>query len=185
MCVALGSPSVDENGNKISTRGEMIDSKNLYEWAFNSLSMKDVLNSEDAVGEIDLKYAWNKDKLLLVPAKNYSTIMPDSVDVSSIILTKNVPEEIEAPVKKGQKIGTATLSYAGQDLATVDLVAAESVERSELLHSADTVKSIFTSTWFLVIAGIILFLLLIYVVLALIYNRKKKNLRKIKKYRRM
>ena len=27
MCVALGSPSVDENGNKISTRGEMIDSK--------------------------------------------------------------------------------------------------------------------------------------------------------------
>ena len=146
----------------------MIDSKNLYEWAFNGLSMKDVLNSEDAVGEIDLKYAWNKDKLLLVPAKNYSTIMPDSVDVSSIILTKNVPEEIEAPVKKGQKIGTATLSYAGQDLATVDLVAAESVERSELLHSADTVKSIFTSTWFLVIAGIILFLLLIYVVLALI-----------------
>ena len=63
-------------------------------------------------------------------------------DSSSIILTKHVPEEIEAPVKKGQKIGTATLSYAGQNLATVDLVAAESVERSELLHSADTVKAV-------------------------------------------
>ncbi|WP_411655123.1 hypothetical protein [Anaeromassilibacillus sp. SJQ-1] len=43
----------------------------------------------------------------------------------------------------------------------------------------------FTSTWFLVIAGIILFLLLVYFILALIYNRKKKNLRKVKKYRRM
>ena len=185
MCVALGSPSVDENGNKIPTRGEMIDSKNLYEWAFNNLSMKDVLNSEDAVGEIALKYAWNKDKLLLVPAKNYSTIMPDSVDVSSVILTKHLPEDVEAPVKKGQKVGAATLSYAGQELATVDLVAAESVERSELLHSADTVKSIFTSTWFLVVAGVIVVLLLIYIILALIYNRKKKNLRKVKKYRRM
>ncbi|WP_195984576.1 D-alanyl-D-alanine carboxypeptidase family protein [Clostridium sp. D33t1_170424_F3] len=185
MCVALGSPSVDENGNKITNRGEMIDSKNLYEWAFNNLEMKDVLNSEDSVGEIQLDYAWNKDKLLLVPAKNYSTIMPDSVDVSSVILTKNLPESVEAPIKKGDKIGTATLSYAGQELATVDLVAAESVERSELLHSVDTVKSIFTSTWFLVIAGIILVLVLIYIVLALIYNRKKKNLRKVKKYRRM
>lgn len=185
MCVALGSPSVDENGNKVSTRGEMIDSKNLYEWAFNNLEMKDVLNSEDSVGEIQLDYAWNKDKLLLVPAKNYSTIMPDSVDVSSVILTKNLPESVEAPIKKGDKIGTATLSYAGQELAMVDLVAAESVERSELLHSVDTVKSIFTSTWFLVIAGIILVLVLIYIILALIYNRKKKNLRKVKKYRRM
>lgn len=185
MCVALGSPSVDESGNKVTNRGEMIDSKNLYEWAFNNLEMKDVLNSEDSVGEIQLDYAWNKDKLLLVPAKNYSTIMPDSVDVSSVILTKNLPESVEAPIKKGDKIGTATLSYAGQKLATVDLVAAESVERSELLHSVDTVKSIFTSTWFLVIAGIILVLVLIYIVLALIYNRKKKNLRKVKKYRRM
>ena len=34
-----------------------------------NLSMKDVLNSEDAVGEITLKYAWNKDKILLVPQK--------------------------------------------------------------------------------------------------------------------
>ena len=89
-------------------------------------------------------------------------------------------------MKKGQKIGTATLSYAGQNLATVDLVAAESVERSELLHSADTVKSIFTSTWFLVIAGIILF-----PVVGLFHPRfdlqpqKEKNLRKVKKYRRM
>ena len=76
----------------------MIDSKNLYEWAFNNLSMKDVLNSEDAVGEITLKYAWNKDKILLVPAKNYSTIMPDSVDVSSIILTKQDVYKRQYPV---------------------------------------------------------------------------------------
>ena len=81
--------------------------------------------------------------------------------------------------------GVVSASRDKRDTTVVDLVAAESVERSELLHSADTVKSIFTSTWFLVIAGIILFLLLVYFILALIYNRKKKNLRKVKKYRRM
>ena len=41
------------------------------------------------------------------------------------------------------------------------------------------------SQWFQIIAGVIAALVLIYLILALIYNRKKKKLRKVKKYRRM
>ena len=88
-------------------------------------------------------------------------------------------------MKKGDVLGTATLSYAGQDLTTVDLVASESVERSELLHTTDTLKSILSSPWFLAIAIIIVLLVIIYIILAVMYNRKKKNLRKVKKYRKM
>ena len=59
------------------------------------------------------------------------------------------------------------------------------MERSELLKSASTVKDIVTSSWFLTIVGIILFLLFVYLILALIYNRKKKKLRKVRKYKNM
>ena len=45
----------------------------------------------------------------------------------------NLPEKVEAPIKKGDVIGTATYTYANQELTTVNLVASESVERSELL----------------------------------------------------
>jgi len=112
-------------------------------------------------------------------------MLPTNVSANSVIITKNIPDVVTAPVKKGQVIGTATLSYANQKLTTVNLVAAESVERSELLHSANTVKSIFTSVWFIVIVAIIVLLVIIYIILALIYNRKKKNLRRVKKYRKM
>ena len=88
-------------------------------------------------------------------------------------------------MKKGDVIGTVTYSYADQELATVNLVAGESVERSELLKSASTVKEIVTSPWFLLIAGIVVLLLIVYLVLALIYNRKKKKLRKVRKYKNM
>lgn len=185
LCVALGAPDIDENGKEITTRGEMIDSKNLYKWAFLNLELKPIINGTDAVGEIKLNNAWNKDKLLLVAEKNYSAILPKTVSANSVIITPHVPESIDAPVKKGQIIGTATLSYAGQELTTINLVASESVERSELLRSANLVKSIFTSTWFIAIVGIIILLVIIYIILALIYNRKKKNLRKVKKYRKM
>lgn len=185
LCIALGAPSVDANGKQIKTRGELVDTKKLYQWAFKNLELKNILNSEESIGEVKLKDAWNKDKLLLVAEKDYSAMLPMNVSASSVIVTKNVPDAVTAPVKKGQVIGTATLSYANQKLTTVNLVAAESVERSELLHSANTVKAIFTSVWFIVIAAVIVLLVIIYIILALIYNRKKKNLRRVKKYRKM
>lgn len=185
LCVALNAPDKDANGKDVSTNGAMIDSRNLFKWAFNNLKLKTVITANDAVCDITLNYAWNKDKLQLVPEKSYSTILPEDVEASSVFVTPHIPKSIDAPIKKGQVIGTATLTYANQELTTVNLVAAESVERSELLHSMNTVKSIFTSTWFIVIASIIVTLLIIYIILALIYNRKKKNLRRVKKYRKM
>lgn len=183
LCVAMGAPSVDKNGNKVEKHGECIDSKNLYEWAFDSLRIQKIAAKEDAVTEIPLKYAWNKDKLLLTPEDDCSTILPEDISASSVLATPNIPESVEAPVKKGQVIGTVTFSYAGQDLLTTNLVAAESVERSELLKSAATIKDVVTSGWFLAIAAVVIVLVAAYLILALIYNRKKKKLRTVKKYK--
>lgn len=184
LCVALGAPSVSSSGKAITTRGEMVDSYNLYKWALTSLELKKIVNADDSVGEVKLNYAWNKDSLVLKAEKSYSSILPKGVSSSSVIITKNIPASINAPVKKGQVVGSATVSYANQVLATINLVASESVERSELLHTTDVAKSIFTSTWFLIIVAIIILLVIIYIILAILYNRKRKNLRKVKKYRR-
>jgi len=185
LCVALGAPEIDANGKHVSINGAMVDSKKLFQWAFSSLKLKTVINNTDKLGEVKLAYAWNKDTLAYTAEKSYSTILPNDVDASSVIITPHLPKSVTAPVKKGYVIGTATISYAGQELTTVNLVAAESVERSELLHTVDAAKLIFTSTWFLVIVALIIILLIIYIILAIMYNRKKKNLRRVKKYRKM
>lgn len=185
LCIALGSPKLDSKGNSIKTHGEMIDTKKLYQWAFDNFQIKSVVDSGATVGEVKLDYAWNKDKLLLVAEKGYSTILPKDVAATSVIVTPKLPKSVKAPVKKGDVVGTATLSYANQNLATINLVAAESVERSELLYSMDVVRSVFTSVWFLVIVAIIVLLLIVYLVLAFLYNRRRRNLRKVKKYRKM
>ena len=185
LSVVLGAPSVDQNGNEIDTHQEMLDTANLFRWALTSLKLKEVVSANDTLGEIDLKYAWNKDKLQLRAEKSCSAILPEDVSTSSVIVTKNVPKSIEAPVRKGQVVGTATVSYANEKLATVNLVAAESVERSELLHTTDTVKSVLTSKWFLIIVAVIILLVIVYIILAIIYNRKRRNLRRVKRYRKM
>lgn len=185
LCVALGAPSVDSSGKAITTRGEMVDSANLYRWALTKLESKKIVGADQSLGEVKLNYAWQKDSLLLTAEKSYSAILPKDVSASSVIINTQIPDHVDAPVKKGQVIGTATLKYANQTLTTVNLVASESVERSELLHTTDIIKSIFTSIWFLIIFALIILLVIIYIILTLIYNRKRKNMRKVKKYRKM
>ncbi len=183
LCVAYGAPYEDKDGNAYDN-GAMIDSVKLYEWAFNNLSIKKILDKNELLREVRVNYAWNKDSIQLIPAKGFTEIMPDNLSPESIDRTFNVPEEIDAPVKEGQKIGTITLSYANQKLATIDLLAGETVDRSDLLTAADGLKSIATSKWFIIVVSVIVFLILVYMVIVAIYHRRKKTYRPVKKYRK-
>ena len=183
LCVAFGAPYEDENGERYDN-GAMIDSKNLYKWAFSELEIKTIMDKNDLVKEINLNYAWNKDSIQLVPATSYSAILPDDVNISSIDKTYDIPESIDAPVKEGDKIGTVTLSYANQELVTIDLLASETVERSELLTAMDAFNKIVTSKWFIISVIAIIVLFITYIIVATVYNKRKKNQRPVKKYRK-
>lgn len=183
LCVAFGAPYEDKNGESYDN-GAMIDSKNLYEWAFDNLEIKTIMDKNDLVKEIKLNYAWNKDSIQLTPATSYSTILPEDVDISSIDKTYDIPESIDAPVKEGDKVGSVTLSYANQELVTIDLLASETVERSELLTAIDGLNTIITSKWFIIAVVAVVVLFIAYIIVATVYNRRKRNQRPVKKYRK-
>ncbi|MGN0536872.1 MAG: D-alanyl-D-alanine carboxypeptidase family protein [Acutalibacteraceae bacterium] len=184
LCVALGAPYEDKKGEQLEN-GAMIDSKALYQWAFANLEIKTILETSNLIKSIKLEYAWNKDTLQLVPAENYSTILPSDINISSIDKTYNLPKSVEAPVQAGDKIGTVTLSYANQKLVTIDLLAGETVERSELLTALDGINNILKSQWFFLTIAALVLIFIIYLIVATVYNRAKKNKRPVKTYRKL
>ena len=184
LCVAYGAKYENEETEEYYENGAMIDSKKLYEWAFDKLEMKTIIDKNELVKEIGLRFAWNRDSIQLSPKESYSTILPTDVKLSSIDRVYDIPENVDAPVKAGDKAGTVTLSYAGQELGTVDLVISETVERSELLIAMDAIKKIVTSVWFMIAVGVAVALFLGYIVLATVYNHRKRNSRPVKKYRK-
>ena len=183
LCIAYGAPYENEKGESYDN-GAMIDSKRLYEWAFDNLEIKSILDKNELVKEIGLKFAWNKDRIQLAPAKSFSTLLPSAVDVESIDKIYDVPEAIDAPIKEGQKVGTVTLSYANRELATIDLVVAETVDRSELLTAIEGIRVVVTSKWFVVSVAVIAVIIIIYVIIVSIYTHKAKTRRPVKKYRK-
>lgn len=178
IVACLGSPSVDSD-----VHGEMLDAASLFRWAFLNLSSKTITSQGDILADVPLDYAWQKDTLQLAAGENVSVMLPNSVDTSSIIVETDLPESVQAPIEKGEQVGTATMSYAGEVIATVPLVAAESVSRSEMLSFISQSGSVLTSPWFLIIMGVILLLIIVYIILILLYRRKQKQLRKVRKYR--
>ncbi len=185
IVIAMGSPMIDEDGNYISYHGEMVDARTLFRWAFTQLSFKNIYLEGDLIADVDLQYAWDKDRLQVVTAKNVSAILPEDVSVNSIVTDVDLPESVQAPVKKGDVIGKATLSYANEVIAEVDLVAAESVQRSEIVQTIETSKEVVTSPWFLFIAAAIIVVLVVYIITIIIYNRRKKRMRRVRKYRNL
>ena len=78
-------------------------------------------------------------------------------------------------MEAGQKLGTVTLSYAGKDYGTLDLLASSSVERSETLYRIDQAQNFFSQFWvkLALVGGVLLIIILLIVALVVSRNRRR------------
>lgn len=183
LCIALHAPCYDDNGEDMSN-GAMTDSKKLYEWAYSNIELKTVLGDQTRVCETKLNYASNQDTITLVPEYSYSTMVPKDFKESDLEIKSQCPEEVDAPVTRGDVIGTATISYNGEELTKVNLVAGETVERSEFAYAMTVIKNVVSTPVFMICACIVLVLFIAYLVFLQRLSKKKKD-RDVKKYREM
>ena len=111
-------------------------------------------------------------------------MVPADYSAERLEVRAELPQSLDAPIEKGAALGTATLVYDGQTLGTVELVAADAVERSQLLFLWDSAVRFFSS-W---IAKIILIALAIFVIFYIIftirYNKRRRNARRYRGRRR-
>ncbi len=174
LCVALKSP------NDAAENFAMLDSKSLYQWAFGNLVLKQVIKQDEHMGEVKVNLAFQKDSVFLVPEKSFSVILPKDISASSVDVQLETPESVDAPIKTGQKLGTAVLKYANKELARVDLISGEEVARNPMLYIVKCIGNIINSIWFKILITAILVLVIAYVLLIYKYNKGRKRKRHTK-----
>ena len=187
LAICMGAPYRDPQG-KAYDNGAFLDAVGLYKWAFGTFSTKPVIDSEEPVCEVKISMTWNNDTLQLVPRESITALVPNEVDKTSVLVKAiNLPKEIKAPVKKGDVICKASVMLMGEEIAQIDLVASESAERSTMLYVLSVLNGIVSSGWLWFIAAIVLLVVLIiaYIIFAIIHNRKRLGVKKIRKFRRM
>lgn len=175
MCILMNCPP---NADK---RYEFIESANLYRWAFNNFSFKQVANSTEPVCEIPVELSLDTDFVSLYFEKPFVTVLPNGADDSTIVVkTKLSSDKVEAPVKKGDVLGTADIVYAEQVIGTVNLVAGDSVKASKLLIGIKYVKGFFSSVYMKIVYALIVLAIIIFILMIIKLNIARIRKRKVK-----
>lgn len=171
---------VTRNKAKYTDKNTAIfDCKTMFIWAFKNIKFKTVATTSQIVTVVDVVAGKESDHVSLVPANEVSALVPQLADENGVLIEPvdgSLPDEIYAPVQKGDVICKARILYAGEEIGSVDLVAADKVSLSMPRLIAQKISDIFKSKIFIAILLILLALIAIYIIFVIFDNlRAKKN----------
>ncbi len=158
------------------TRQEFKDSRSLYDWAFNNFRYKTVITEGEMVPvSVPVELSWDRDSLTLAAGKTVIALLPKDADLSTIeYRAELISDSVDAPVKKGDVLGTASIIFADETVGVVELVATENIEGSLVLRIWRFVNMIIGN----IFVQILLVALAVgFVVLTVIANIKAKRAR--------
>lgn len=150
LVVLLKAPIRDADGE--SQFYHLDDAKTVFDWAFEHFSYQVILSATAEKDEVSVTLAEGNNYVLARPKEEFSMLWYDEVDTSlvksdgdNIKLDK---ESFQAPIKAGDRLGEVTLTYSGEVLGTVELVAVSDVERSVSKYNLYAAKKFPKSEWF-------------------------------------
>ena len=170
ILVVMGSPFIDMTEN-----AAFYDTRNIYEWVFNTFRRRALVEQGRYVTEIPLRLSMDRDHLQLMTAERVTALMPAGIDIASIDRAFDLPDRIDAPVTRGEHIGTMTMLLDGEELGRVDLLAGESISANPLLVILDRVREVVGSFWFRFTVIFILLLILAYAALMIRKNKQRRR----------
>lgn len=179
LLVVMNSPLTDSEGNDVML--QFIDTKNLYNWAFDNFSEQTLLNKKETIGEVPVEFSDGNEFVIVHPEEDYTTLWDNSVEQSSIQRIITLSENVVAPVKKGQVLGTIDLKLAGESLTTVNLIASDDVERSDFKYNIYITKQFINTAWFKLTILIIALIIILYTFMYFKNINKKRHTYRRKK----
>ena len=177
IAVVLGGENWKDSAGNTVEKNYFSESKNLLEYGFNTFSRKTILSEIDPVGTVPVTLCADQDYVTVQPASGLEASLPNDLDPSAFQREISLPEHLEAPIEKGQTLGSITLSYDGEEYGTVDLVATSSLERSQLLLVIDRVQNFFGHLWVKLLLLVLVVLILIFAARRLLGGSTRRNRR--------
>ncbi len=164
------------------TRHDFKDTKNLYRWAFNTFSYKQIADTDNPVCEVGVDLSLSTDYVSLYVEKSFISCLPKEADTSTIQIKPNLKEDytVDAPIKKGQVIGTADIIYAEKVIGTVNLISHENIESNFMLVAVRAIKNFFTSSYMKFVYALIGIAVILFIAATIYLNYKKKNKNRVK-----
>ena len=173
LTVVLGAP-IREDGSQ----GSFTETTMLLDYCFANYKKDIFIPATEPICDVTINLA-KKDEanLTLTLAEDYYDVLAKDTTREELSIVPLTDAEITAPIKKGDVLGTASIAYDGEIRATIDLIAANDVERSQTAYIFSQIKAFFSSLAFKIIIGVLLALIVLLIVIRTINVRRKRRRR--------
>lgn len=159
LTVVLGAGQTKDG---LSSR--YIDTKKMFEYGYSNYTLRQVLKSGDVVQTVNINNATRETKKLDAVIENDVSVLIKMENRNETLLPEtHMNENLKAPIKKGDKIGTITYTVEGITY-TENLLAKNDVKKSKLF-----IKILFT------------IILLVLIRLYIKSNNRKRKTKTLKK----
>lgn len=181
LAVAMGGEQVDTDNDKIEENQAFMDTNKMYNWAFKNLKYEIVTQEGQFICSVTANNSWSGDAVRLVAKSDVLALVPQGNNSESVSFEPiDVPESVDAPIAKGDSIGKVKVMYAGQQIATAELVAADDIKLSVILFIGSKLKALSSSAIFKIIVVFVIVCALAYAGLCIKVNKVRKKKRQIK-----
>lgn len=184
ICVVMRGKMADVDRDGVNENTALTDAKQLIAWTYNNIRYRVIATENQTVQVVNVLAARDGDTLRLVPEKETSALVPSKASSSSVLIepiADTMPQKLSAPVKQGEIICRARVIYAGQEITTINLVAANDVRLSMFRLFMTNLRRVLSSTPFILLelAGLVVLVLYITLVILKYRKAKKPNLRRV------
>lgn len=152
----------------------------LIKWAFDAYEYTKVLTTSDMICEVPVSLSSRTDYVTLFPSQTVELFLPKGIDPKTDItlIPKLSRTSFTAPVSEGEVGGTLTVVYGDLELATVELITRNSVNRDNILYVLDLIGGVTQTSVFKMIFTIAIIALVAYIAVLVFItvqrNRKRK-----------
>ena len=175
LAIVMNCPNLDTKENAYS----YIETKRLFEFGFDHYLHQAIAEPGDIIHDLKVNEAKNDTRLALTVDSSLAALIPANEEgLDNIEKNIEVPEDVQAPIEKGAIIGKITYSYNGTQLASGNLVAANDVERNNLLHVINIILRIITSPFFYIPVILI-------IIIAIFARHQKKKIERKKRIQQL
>lgn len=174
ISVVIGCQPTKSSSGFITSYTQFTETTRLLEWGFDSFATITVIDSKDAYGQIPVTLSYDADSVAVAPEHSIVDELPKDVTPESFKAKPTLLESVEAPVKKGDVLGSMTLYLDGEEYDTVNLIAVTDVNASTFLKRKAALKKLFDLWYVKALLGVIL-LLIVVVILRLTLFRPRRR----------
>lgn len=127
------------------TKGKLqkwIDTKALLDYGFNNFKQADIIKKGDIASEFKVLNSPNFEKSNVVYGDNLKLLL-SSEEKQALKIKVEIPETIEAPIAKQQKVGVAKVYIGDNNIKDINLYTTENIENYKLKDWLDKIKDYF------------------------------------------